>query len=175
MSDSTSYPEAGFARRAGDFISAAKLIAEEGEQEGEGGQRFVHVLFPFLFLIGHGLELAYKAILLEADATEEELKRIGHNLVECRGEVQVRRPGLLEELEKPGTDQIVEMIAPYYKAKFLEYHKPGLYQELPSDPNRVVAITAGTVKNVENWLRQRVCQKIRDVSRAACIDTSPTR
>ena len=160
MSENTSYPEAGFARLAGDFIRAAKLVA--GEVDAVSGLRFLPVLFPFLFLIGHGLELAYKAVLLVDDATEKDLKQIGHDLVRCRREVQVSRPGLLEDLEEPGTEEIVGMIGPYYKAKALEYHMTGLYSGLPAAPNQVVTITVGTVKNIEEWLRPRVRQKMHD-------------
>ena len=40
------------------------------------------------------------------------------------------------------------MIGPYYKAKLFEYHKTGLYRGLPGDPNQVVTITDGTIKNI---------------------------
>ena len=162
MGENTSYPEAGFARLAGDFISAAKLVAGEDDAGVVSGQGFLPALFPFLFLIGHGLELAYKAVLLVDGATEKDLKQIGHDLVRCRRKVQVCRPSLLEDLEEPGTEEIVGMIGPYYKAKALEYHMTGLYSGLPAAPNQVVTITAGTVKNIEEWLRPGVRQKIRD-------------
>ena len=164
MGKNTSYPEAGFARLAGDFINAAKLVAGDDDAGEAGGQAFLHALFPLLFLIGHGLELAYKAILLLDGATKKDLKRIGHDLMKCRREVQACRPNLLDDLEETGTEEIVGMIGPYYKAKALEYHAAGLYPGLPADPNQVVAITAGTVKNVEDWLRPLVHQKIRDAT-----------
>lgn len=159
MSENTSYPEAGFARQAGEFIRAAKLVA--GEVDPVSGTISLRVLFPFLFLIGHGLELAYKAVLLVDDATEKDLKRIGHDLARCRQEIQGRRPDLLENLEVPGTKEIVGMIGVYYKAKGFEYHMTGLYAGLPAAPDQVVTIM-GTVKNIEEWLRLRVRQKIRD-------------
>ena len=160
MGENTSYPEMGFARLAGHFISAAKLVAGEDDAGVVSGQGLL-ALFPFLFLIGHGLELAYKAVLLVDGATEKDLKQIGHDLVRCRRKVQVCRPSLLEDLEKPGTEEIVGIISPYYNAKALEYHMPGPYS-LPAAPNRVVTITAGTVKNIKEWLQPRVRQKIRD-------------
>ena len=164
MGENTSYPELGFARLAGDFISAAKLVAGEDDAGVVSGQVLLPApfSFPFLFLIGHGLELAYKAVLLVDGATEKDLKQIGHDLVRCRRKVQVCRPSLLEDLEEPGTEEIVGMIGPYYNAKALEYHMTGLYSGLPAAPNQVVTITAGTVKNIEEWLRLRVRQKIRD-------------
>ena len=162
VGENTSYPEVGFARLAGDFINAAKLVAGEDDAGVESGQGFLPVLFPFLFLVGHGLELAYKAVLLVDGATEKDLKRIGHDLLRCRRGVQVFRPSLLADLEEPGTEEIVGMIGPYYKAKALEYHMRGLYSGLPAAPNQIVTITAGTVKNIEQWLRPRVLQKIRD-------------
>lgn len=160
MSEHISYPEVGFARLAGDFIRAAKLVA--AEVDAVSGLVSLSVLFPFLFLIGHGLELAYKAVLLVNGATEKDLRRISHDLVRCRREVQVGRPGLLEDLEEPGTKEIVGMIGPYYKAKDFEYHKTGFYPGLPVAPDRVVTTAIGTVKNIEDWLRLRVRRKIRD-------------
>lgn len=123
---------------------------------------FSPLLFPFLFLIGHSLELAYKAVLLVDGATENDLKRIGHDLVKCRRRVQACRPSLLGELEEPDTEEIVAMIGPYYKAKAFEYHLTGLYSGLPADPNQVVTIAARTIKNIKKWLWSEVRQKIRD-------------
>ena len=131
-------------------------MVDEDEADVVGRQVFLDRLFPFLFLIGHALELAYKAVLLMDGATEKDLKRIGHDLVRCRRKVQVRCPSLLEDLEEPGTEQIVRMIGPYYKAKLFEYHKTGLYSGLPGDPNQVVKITDGTVKNIQEWVRSRM-------------------
>ena len=162
MSENTSYPELGFVRLAGKFVNAANLVAGENENGVVSEQEFLDVLFPFLLLIGHGLELAYKAVWLVDGATEQDLKRVGHDLVECRRGVQVCRPGLLEDLEQPGTEEIVERIDPYYKAKAVEYHRTGLYSGLPATPRQVVTITAGTVKNIEEWLRPRVCRKVCD-------------
>jgi len=151
-------PEAGvgFARLAADFLNAAKIVAEEDEADLFGRQVFLDRLFPFLFLIGHALELAYKAVLVVDGATEKDLKQIGHDLVRCRRKVQVAFPRLLEQLETPGTERIVRMIGPYYKAKLFEYHKTGLYPGLPGDPNQVVTITDGTVNNIREWVRLRV-------------------
>ena len=146
----------GFARLAADFLNAAKLVVGEDEAGGVGRQVVLPHLFPFLFLVGHALELAYKAVLLVDGATERDLKRIGHDLMTCRRKVQGCCPDLLEDLEKPGTEAIVGMIGPYYKAKLLEYHKTGLYSGLPDDPHEVVTITAGTVKNIQEWVRSRV-------------------
>lgn len=162
MGEKTSYPEAGFARLAEDFMNAAKLVAGEDDVAVVGGQGLLPVLFPFLFLIGHGLELAYKAVLLVNGATEKDLKRIGHDLVGCRREVQVCHRSLLEDLEEPGTEKIVGMIGPYYEAKALEYHMTGLYSGLPGDPNQVVTITTRTVKNIHEWVRSTVRLKIRE-------------
>ena len=162
MSEGSAYPEAGFVRLAGNFMNAAKLVAKEDDRGVVGVHGFLPLLFPFLFLIGHALELAYKAVLLVDEATEDDLKRIGHDLVKCRQKVQACRPSLLRELEEPGTDEIVEMIGTFYKAKAFEYHSTGLYAGLPAAPNQVVKITARTVENIQVWLWPRVRQKIRD-------------
>ena len=161
MSKYPSFPEVGFARLAEHFIDGAKLVAKDDDRGDVSEQRLFPLFFPFLFLIGHALELAYKAVLLEDGATEADLKRIGHDLMKCRRRVHACRRGLLAELEEPGTEEIVGMIGPYYKAKAFEYHLTGLYPGLPADPNQVVTITARTVKNIQVWLRSRARRKIR--------------
>jgi len=83
--------------------------------------------------------------------------------VKCRQEVEARRPGLLKDLEQPGTREIVEMIGPYYKAKAFEYHERGLYSRLPSAPSKVVTVSADTVQNITKWMRTMVLRKIREV------------
>lgn len=161
MSDDSPYPEAGLARLAGDFVSAASLLArEDGAAERATDQRF---LFPFLFLVGHALELTYKAVLAVNRATEKELKRrLGHDLIGCRREVHACCPELLSRLEEPGTDEIVGRLGPYYKAKAFEYHMTGLYSPLPAPASQVARIAAGTVENVQEWVRSRVRQRLCD-------------
>ena len=167
VSEAPSYPEAGFARLAGDFIRAARLVAGKDHAALESGKGFFPLVFPFLFLIGHALELAYKAVLLVDGATESDLKRFGHDLMKCRQKVQVCCPGRLESLEEPGTEEIVRRIDPYYKAKAFEYHMTGLYWRLPASPHQVVTISAGTVKNIRDWVQSSVRQRIRDARNGA--------
>lgn len=161
MSKEPSYPEAGFAELAADFMNAATVLAGEDAGVVRGQKLRLSLLFPFLFLIGHTLELAYKAILVAHGTTEKDLRKIGHNLVGCREEAQACCPGLLEGLEEPGTDEIVERIDPYYKAKAFEYHKTGFYLGLPDPPKQVVTITAGTVGNIREWVRSSVREAMR--------------
>ena len=138
-------------------MKAAKLLAAVDDARVVGGQgSFLDLLFPFLFLIGHALELAYKAVLVADGATENDLKQIGHDLVGCRQKVQACCPGLLERLEEPGTDEIVGRIGPYYKAKAFEYHMTGLYSGLPASPKQVATVATGTVKNIREWVRSSV-------------------
>ncbi len=167
VSEAPSYPEAGFARLAGDFIRAARLVAGKDDAALESEKGFFPLVFPFLFLIGHALELAYKAVLLVDGATESDLKRFGHDLMKCRQKVQVCCPGRLESLEEPGTEEIVRRIDPYYKAKAFEYHMMGLYWRLPASPHQVVTISAGTVKNIQDWVQSSVRQRIRDARNGA--------
>ena len=162
MSGDPSYSEAGFAKLAGDFMKAAKLLAGEydaGVVHEHGSS--LDLLFPFLFLIGHALELAYKAVLVADGTPENDLKRIGHDLVGCRQKVQACCPGLLEDLEEPGTDAIVGRIGPYYNAKAFEYHMKGLYSGLPPLTNQVATIAAGTVENIRKWVRSSVRQRMQ--------------
>ena len=162
MSGDPSYSEIGFAKLAGDFMKAAKLLAGEcdaGVVHEHGSS--LDLLFPFLFLIGHALELAYKAVLVANGAPEKDLKQIGHDLAECRQKIQACCPDLLASLEEPGTDEIVGRIGLYYNAKAFEYHMMGLYSGLPNPTNQVATIAAGTVENIRKWVWSSVRQRMQ--------------
>ena len=142
----------GLARRAEEFAEAAEHLVTK-EDLGP-------VSFVFLFLVGHALELAYKSILLNRGATEDELKRIGHDLVKSRTKACACFPGELSELEEAGTDEVVDMISPYYKAKAFEYHITGGYR-IPGDIGQVAAITAATVSNIAKWVKSDARARMR--------------
>ena len=142
----------GLARRAGEFAEAAEhLLTKEGLSP---------VSFVFLFLIGHALELAYKSILANLGATERSLKKIGHDLAKCRRQTKTRFPGDFDALEEPGTDEIIAMIGPYYKAKAFEYHTTGFYR-LPGDPLQAATITSATVGNIASWVKDKARADLR--------------
>ena len=176
MNEDSSYPEAGFARLAGNFVKAAsRLAGQDSAAERVSGQGFLPLLFPFLFLIGHALELAYKAVLVVNGATETDLKsRLGHDLVGCRRGVQACCPELLKDLEESGTDEIVGSIGPYYQTKAFEYSRTGIYSGLPAPPDQVATIVAGTVGNIQKWVRSRVRQRIRDARSGIANEDPPT-
>ena len=66
----------------------------------------------------------------------------------------------LEELEEAGTDEVVAMISPYYKAKAFEYHTTGFYR-IPGDIVQVAAITAATVSNIAKWVKNDARAQMR--------------
>ncbi|MDE2761751.1 MAG: hypothetical protein OXK74_03035, partial [Gemmatimonadota bacterium] len=139
MSEARRITGVGLARRAREFAEAAEhLVTKEGLSP---------VSFVFLFLIGHALELAYKSILANLGATEGSLKKIGHDLIKCREQTKAQFPGDLDTLEELGTDEILAMIGPYYKAKAFEYHTTGFYR-LPGDPVQAATITSATVGKI---------------------------
>ena len=142
----------GLARRAEEFAEAAEHLVTK-EDLGP-------VSFVFLFLIGHALELAYKSVLRNRGATEEELKKIGHDLIKSRNKACARFPGELAELEEAGTNEVVAMISPYYKAKAFEYHTSGFYR-IPDDVVQVAAITSATVSNLAKWVKSDARAQMR--------------
>ena len=129
----------GLARRAEEFAEAAEHLVTKDD--------LGPVSFVFLFLTGHALELVYKSVLLNRGATEGKLRNVGHDLIKCRKKACACFPGDLAELEEAGTDEVVAMVSPYYKAKAFEYHTSGHYQ-LPDDIAQVAAITSATVNNI---------------------------
>ena len=82
----------GLARRAEEFAEAAEHLITK--------KSLGPVSLAFLFLVGHALELAYKSVLLNHGTTEDELKKIGHDLVKSREGACARFPGELAELEE---------------------------------------------------------------------------
>ena len=142
----------GLARRGEEFAEAAEhLVKKEGLSP---------VSFVFLFLIGHALELVYKSILLNRGATERQLKKIGHDLTKSRDRACACFPGELEDLEEAGTNEIVAMISPYYKAKAFEYHTTGLYR-IPRDIVQVAVITSATVGSIAEWVKNDARAQMR--------------
>ncbi len=152
MSEARRNTGTGLARRAKEFSEAAEhLVTKEGLSP---------VSLVFLFLIGHALELAYKSILVNLGATERSLKKIGHDLIKCRRQTKTQFPGDLDNLEEPGTDEIITMIGPYYKAKAFEYHTTGFYR-LPGNLVQAAKITSATVGNIADWVNARVRADLR--------------
>ena len=146
MSEARRSTGVGLARRAEEFSEAAEhLVTKEGLSP---------VSFVFLFLIGHALELAYKSILVNLGATERSLKKIGHDLIKCRRQTNTQFPGELDKLEEAGTDEIIAMIGPYYKAKAFEYHTTGFYR-LPGNLVQAATITLATVGNIADWVKAK--------------------
>ena len=77
----------GMSLLAAEFADCARLVAENS---ASGRPADMTALpknnFVFSYLIGHALELTYKAILVEHGATEAHLKDIGHDLLQSREE-----------------------------------------------------------------------------------------
>ena len=152
MTEAQSNTGVGLARLADEFAEAAEhLITKED---------IAPVSFVFWFLIGHALELAYKSILTNLGATERSLKNIGHDLAKCRRQTNIRFPGDFGQLEEPGTDEIIAMLGPYYKAKAFEYHATGTYR-LPNNLVQAATITSATVGNIAVWVKAKARAEIR--------------
>ena len=86
--------------------------------ENPSGQVFV----PLIYLLGHSLELNFKAFLISQGAPEKKLKsrEFGHDLVACLREC--KKQGLCKHLPltSPQVRQIVK-VNRYYQEKHLEY------------------------------------------------------
>ena len=149
----------GMSLMAGEFADCARLVAENSAS-GKPADRIALPKnnFVFLYLIGHALELTYKAILVEHGTTEDHLKDIGHDLLRCREEADQRIEEGVATLEHDATQAIVTLLSPDYEKKAFEYHQTGLYT-LQSNPREVVEATNDTVERVKTYIKKRFQQR----------------
>ena len=149
----------GMCCMAGEFADCARLVAENS---ASGKPADMIALpknnFVFSYLIGHALELTYKAILVEHGTTEDHLKDIGHDLLKCRKKANRCMEEDVATLEHGNTEAIVRLLAPVYKKKAFEYHRTGLYT-LPPNPGEVVEATNNTVERVKTYIKKRFQQR----------------
>ena len=98
------------------------------------------ISIPGYFLVGRAAELALKSYLLAHGASEDDLRRIGHNLELALAEVN--------DLELPEhCEEALVWLNPYYSGKDLEYPKTG-FKHLPSR-EALQEIVRGLLKAVE--------------------------
>lgn len=105
---------------AKDMLDAAKLLQHKEEQ------RLRH---PLYYLLGHGLEEAFKAFVRAKGGTLQCLKSIGHDLELARDWANTSGLSQVYSLNEMD-DQALRMINPYYKSKEFEYRVTG-YKSFP--------------------------------------------
>jgi ribosomal protein S14 len=98
---------------AGRYLSSAAHLLQI-----PSGQVYV----PTLFLLGHALELYFKAFLASQGMTDKDLKNrvIGHDLIACLRECRDRGLHQYVSLSRTQVRQIARVNF-YYKEKHLEY------------------------------------------------------
>ena len=111
-----------------------------------------------LYLYGHALELMAKAVLVCVGTDEEDLRRIGHDLVHAFREIR-RRPGAIDLHLSARDHALIGMLGVYYEAKDLEYVATGFRRyplpvEVGTLTNRLRAQLLPAVnRDVRAWLR----------------------
>lgn len=110
--------------RAREYLDAASLVQRPAQNEHE---EFVQNLsIPAYYLVGHAIELALKAFLLERGITVGELRsrKYGHNLDALVLEARRRRLGMCVKLSHKEVSAI-SMLNVCYSAKEFEYRAGG--------------------------------------------------
>lgn len=79
---------------------------------------------PVYFLIGHALELAFKALLILEGITDQALRAIGHDLESARRQLSERHESLVSGIVAATSVQLT----PIYASKGFEYVSPGFGQ-----------------------------------------------
>jgi hypothetical protein len=109
---------AGLVRYAIEFFEAAEKLRGEEEELCDA---------PVTYLYAHSIELSLKAYLVKHGASEPELRRIGHDLVECWN--RAKQYGLESHLRSAGEiSETLELLNPYYRQKEFEYISVGFKQ-----------------------------------------------
>ena len=89
---------------------------------------------PIYYLLGHSIEVALKAILLQSGETLETLKRkYGHDLYKVARSVVAKRIAPVSKIVKNNL-AIIKCLNPYYIAKEFEYRVTG-FKRLPLEEN----------------------------------------
>lgn len=110
------------------------------------------------FLVGHALELSFKAVLIVHGVTEKKLRDLGHDLQRCHVAARVHLPdGLLDA----GTvGQVVNMISPFYCGKAFEYVFVG-FARLP-EPRSIMEAVRSLVEVVGAWVERTVHERLSE-------------
>jgi len=133
---------------ASEFLQTARSARLESTVEAPS--------FAGYFLLGHALELAFKATLIADGTTEKRLKRIGHDLVRaCNASLRVTSDAVAI---LPEDYARIQMLSSVYKAKALEYLEPG-FVRLPV-PAELVATTDAIVSTVKLYVERRIRMEI---------------
>lgn len=117
--DPTKTTPVGFIRYAHDFFDSARVLEE---QLGKGTSSELVSPMPFLYLIGHSIELALKAYLLQHGLALRELpyKQYGHDLYACQK--KAKELGLAELVSfHPAEEGAFELLNHLYSTKQLNY------------------------------------------------------
>lgn len=104
-------------RAAAEFYWAARLVALSEDRNGQ----LVGVPAPVMYLVGHSMELALKAFLVDQGWSPKALKKqLGHDLRKCLDEA--KKLGILNLLQISETEEReFELLDSLYSNKQLEY------------------------------------------------------
>jgi hypothetical protein len=154
--DSTITTPIGLARYAHDFFDSARAVEE---QLGKATNFNLVSPVPSMYLIGHSIELALKAYLLQHGLTLSDLrsyKKYGHDLHACQ--IKANELGLAAIVSfHPAEEGAIELLNNLYSTKQLEYivtgtkYMPafGLVESFAIKLIRAVAINVGYTEF--NW------------------------
>lgn len=147
--DSTKTTPIGLARYAHDFFDSARAVED---QLGKGTNFDLVSPVPSMYLIGHSIELALKAYLLQHGLTLRDLRsqKYGHDLHACQ--IKAIELGLATFVNfHPAEEGAFELLNNLYSTKQLEYivtgtkYMPtfGLVESFAGKLIRAVAIHVG--------------------------------
>ena len=135
---------------AKDMLAAAEALMQ---QQAKSSREHMRLLSPTYFLLGHGIEVSLKSVLLANGSSLDELrKNLGHDLDKA-----VERVIALDLDPRSGfvasNASRVQMLNPYYRAKVFEYRVTGTMR-LPPE-GEIAALLFGLVKLTTPKLEKR--------------------
>ncbi len=135
MSDEDRTSAVGLARYARDFFDAA-IAADDVIGTRPGYERFAPV--PVMFLVAHSIELVLKAYLRTRGLSVGELRKRGHNLVECWQ--WAIEHGVEDHVQLTPVDmEVLELISDLHVSTQLRYIETGFKQFPVFGPLEVLA------------------------------------
>jgi len=132
------------------MLDAAEVLVK---QQAKSGSWQMRLFMPTYFLLGHGIEVSLKSVLLANGSSLDELrKNLGHDLDKA-----VERVIALDLDPRSGfvasNASRVQMLNPYYRAKVFEYRVTGTMR-LPPE-GEIAALLFGLVKLTTPKLEKR--------------------
>jgi hypothetical protein len=106
---------------------------------------------PRYFLLCHAIELILKSYLASHDASQKELKDLGHNMLKAYA--RARKRGL--KPSDPRTTEIIRWLSPFHKDLVFRYRKSSAGFVRYPDPKELADVVGNLIGQIDPIVRER--------------------